>query len=146
MSTYIIIVTGQRDWTDTKTIERVLDQELEYFCVLADSAAPERRVEFVLRHGASGNVDIAANKWGIERGVTIERFHAKWHDHTGYNPAAGPIRNREMAAAEPRAHRCVGFWDGKMRIRGNREFSGTLDMLKTALSFGIPIRVEPPRP
>ena len=139
---YIIIVTGERDWKDRETIYRVLDEELlEAFGFTPDDVAAK---SFILRHGVCEGADWIANDWGKERGVTIERFHAKWNDSHGYNPAAGPIRNREMAASLPRANKCVAFWSGRMRKVGPREVSGTLGMMKQALQHYIPLRVEPP--
>lgn len=160
MTETIVIVTGMREWRDKETIYRALEEEMLAHIVrdppFRDPRVPhnellhavrerEHRKRFIIRHGVGGNADGFANEWGIERGVTIERFPAKWHDNAGqYNPAAGPIRNKQMATALPRAHRCLAFWDGSMRKAGSREFSGTLDMIKIALANSIPVRVEPP--
>lgn len=151
----IIIVCGERDWTDKETIYTVLDEELSehgvvWFLEHGSMNDPEMvkamHADFILRHGICEGADIIANAWGLERGVTIERFRADWRPPSGYNPAAGPIRNREMAAAEPKAQECLAFWSGKMRIKsGKPEYSGTLDMIKAALSAGIPVRITPPR-
>ncbi len=151
----IIIVCGERDWKDKATIWRVLDAALDvhrYDYKHPDGTLPpdehERQccADFILRHGICEGADIVANEWGLARGVTVERFRAEWRDHTGYHPEAGPIRNRAMAKAEPRAKECLAFWSGKMRIRnGKHEYSGTLDMMKAALGEGIPVRITPPR-
>lgn len=155
---YVVIVTGERDWTDKDTICRVLDEELLTFLDPEAALRPDRfmflvedytlaaRQRFVLRHGVAEGADWIANDWGKERGVTIERFPADWHPPSGYNPAAGPQRNTKMARAEPRANKCCAFWSGQMRKRTNgREYSGTLDMIKTALLHQIPVRATPPR-
>lgn len=161
----IRIVCGERDWKDKETIYSVLDEELsehgvnwlmahpmpdEQYTQLTAQSKLDRlkqmHEDFILRHGICEGADWIANDWGLERGVTIERFRADWRPPSGYNPAAGPIRNREMAQAEPQAQACLAFWSGKMRIKhGKPEYSGTLDMIKTALGCGIPVRIYPPR-
>jgi len=155
---YVVIVTGERHWTDKETIYRVLDEELAMHrgaSLLRSPTAPEalreldfavRQGGFILRHGVAEGADWIANEWGKARGVIIERFPADWHPPSGYNPAAGPQRNTKMARAEPRADKCCAFWSGQMRKRQNgREYSGTLDMIKTALLHQIPVRVTPPK-
>jgi hypothetical protein len=82
---------------------------------------------------------------GLERGVTIERFHAEWHNAGVYNPAAGPIRNRTMAQAKPKADLWLAFWDGKFKQRGQRKVSGTFDGITAALEAGIEVTIKPPR-
>lgn len=151
----IRIVCGERDWKDKETIYSVLDEELAYHMgqwlqhegdILDAETTARAAAEFILRHGICEGADWIANAWGLERGVTIERFRADWRPPSGYNPAAGPIRNREMAQAEPQAQACLAFWSGKMRIKhGKPEYSGTLDMIKAALGCGIPVRIVPPR-
>jgi len=150
---YVVIVTGERDWTDKETIYRVLDEELvtalDSHC--GDSGkwseyTAEARRTFVLRHGVAPGADCIANDWGKERGVTIERFPADWHPASGYNQAAGPQRNTKMARSDPRAHHCRAFWSGRMRKRTNgREYSGSLDMIKAALLHQIDVRITPPK-
>ncbi len=151
----ILIVCGERDWKDRETIFRVLDTELAEHALHwkhpdgtldPDERRRQMLADFILRHGICEGADIIANDWALERGVTVERFRAEWRDANGYNPAAGPIRNRTMAKTEPRAQACLAFWSGKMRIKhGKPEYSGTLDMIKAALTEGIPVRVTPPR-
>lgn len=156
MSQYIIIVTGPREWKDKGTIYRVLDEELLSFLKEAheephpsdtiDDFPKESVARFVLRHGVSTGADGIANDWGKDRGVTIERFPADWQmPGGGVDYSAGPRRNKEMAAALPRANKCVAFWDGVVTIRRGKPVSGTRDMIMTALQHFIPVRVEPPR-
>ncbi len=151
----IRIVCGERDWKDKETIYRVLDEELvlhemQWFRAHGGSPANEEllkaaRIDFILRHGICEGADWIANDWALDRGVTVERFRAEWRDASGYHPEAGPVRNRVMAKAEPKAQECLAFWSGKMRIRnGKHEYSGTLDMIKAALTEGIPVRITPP--
>ncbi len=140
---HIIIVTGERDWRDRETIYRVLDEELLLFTQGIGNPA-----NFILRHGVAEGADWIANDWARERGVTVERFPAQWKDPvTGaYDASAGPRRNRDMAKKEPRAHKVLAFWSGKMRVKfGKTEYSGTLDMIKAALAEGIPVSITSPR-
>lgn len=145
----IVIVTGMREWKNKEQVWRELDALLDqhYAAHPIGTAVRERaRREFILRHGKSGNVDISANEWGVARGVTVERFQAQWSfPGGGTDYSAGPRRNREMAAAEPKADLCLAFWDGTLQFRGNREVSGTLDMIKAALAKGIPVSIIPVR-
>lgn len=148
---YIIIVTGERDWKDRETVYRVLDEELQDWMVHAPiglTAGTKHLSLFILRHGVAEGADWIANDWARERGVTVERFPAQWKDPvTGqYDSSAGPRRNRDMAKKEPRSNKVMAFWSGKMRIKyGKREYSGTLDMIQAALAEGIPVRVTPPQ-
>ncbi len=148
----IIIVTGERDWKDKETVYRVLDEELEAWLdgnneTRWDFHPAELRSRFILRHGVAEGADWIANDWARERGVTVERYPAQWKDPvTGYDSSAGPRRNREMAKKEPKAHKVLAFWSGKMRIKyGKREYSGTLDMIQAGLAEGIPVSVTPPQ-
>lgn len=153
----ILIVCGEREWKDKEHIYEVLDgelyqHELAWFLEhgvtghASQETVKAARADFILRHGICEGADWIANDWGLERGVTIERFPAKWNDHTGYHPEAGPIRNKEMARAEPRAQLCLAFWSGKLRVKaGKKLYSGTFDMIQAALGEGIRVRIEPPR-
>ncbi len=164
----IRIVCGERDWKDKETIWSVLDEELAaheaawyaacdataamqlaHGITLPQIARADRGAmlaDFILRHGIAEGADGISNAWALERGVTVERFRAEWRDASGYHAEAGPIRNRKMAKAEPRAQQCLAFWSGKMRTKaGKHEYSGTLDMIKAALGEGILVRVTPPR-
>jgi hypothetical protein len=154
----IIIVTGEREWKDRKTIYRVLDEELAKFVDL--DWFPERdpslfhfndydaaaRAKFILRHGINEGADWIANDWARERGVTVERFRAEWNlPGGGTDYSAGPRRNREMAQKEPRANLCLAFWSGKFTKRGSLEVSGTYIMITEALAAGITVNIHPPR-
>lgn len=155
----IVTVTGMREWKNKQQVwqeldallvehsERWLFEQTTDTRELVGTVTELANKAFVLRHGKSGNVDIAANEWGIARGVTVERFQAQWHYPTGgVDYSAGPRRNREMAAAEPKADLCLAFWDGTLQRRGNRDVSGTLDMITAALAQSIPVSIKPPEP
>lgn len=147
----IVTVAGMRDWKNKQQIFDELDELFtrhEYYWTLQYDVMDRKAMAegFVLRHGVSGNTDNWANEWGLAKGVTIERFHAEWHDPGGaYNSAAGPIRNRKMAQAQPKSDLWLSFWDGKFRQRGQRKISGSFDGIVAALEAGINVVVKPPR-
>lgn len=151
------MVTGNRDWQDQALIYEVMDLHLGRHsrrvahlypksASLAEHDA-KRLQSFVLRHGANNSgVDAIVNRWGIERGVTVERFRAKWQlPNGGTDYSAGPRRNREMAEALPRAELCQAFWDGKVRMVRHRQVSGTRDAITAAVEVGLPVSIRPPR-
>lgn len=146
----VIIVCGERDWKHPSVISDVLDAELREHAhrwVLKHGHTGSTILSnFVLRHGAhDAGADALADAWGTAHRVTVERYPAQWRDENGYHPEAGPIRNRAMAKAEPRADRCLAFWSGKLRTKaGKKLYSGTFDMIQSALSEGIECRVIPP--
>jgi len=157
----IVIVTGMREWKNKDQVWRELDELLENHSaswLASNSIHDGKRNEcsvasfhremlkaFILRHGKSGNVDIWADYWGRERGVTIEGFQAEWRlPGGGTDFSAGPRRNRSMAAAEPKTNLCLAFWDGTFQVRGKRSVSGTHDMILAALVAGIPVSIKPP--
>lgn len=162
----IIMLTGERDWTDVETIYLVLDDELRAHMTMwldqhglrlndEPGLKPEARQEmleaFVLRHGANNSgADAIANRWGIERKVTVERFKAEWTNPMGggVDYSAGPRRNEKMVQAKPEAEVCLAFWSGNWRTNARRpgtKFSGTCDALSVALRHGIPVRAYPPK-
>jgi hypothetical protein len=59
-----------------------------------DAIHAEHVVTEVLSGGAPG-VDAAGEAWAESRGIPVARFPADWRKH---GRAAGPIRNRTMAA------------------------------------------------
>lgn len=77
--------------------------------------------------GGSGNVDRAGEYWAYYRGYAVTRFPADWGK---YGPAAGPIRNREMAAY---ADALIAVWDGESR--------GTKNMIEEMRVLGKPVVV-----
>ena len=155
MSQYIVIVTGMRDWEDKQQVHDELDRlfgdHLRRHGVIPWLGTKEHlltdlRAAFVVRHGKSGNVDIAANDWAIKNKVTCERFQAQWHlPGGGTDYSAGPRRNREMAQAEPRADLCLAFWNGQFQRRHGRDVSGTHNMICEALLADTYVKIVPPK-
>lgn len=149
----IVVAAGMRNWPNREQVFEALDvllqRHIKAWRVLNEGNYDmfQAAQAFVLRHGASGNADIAANDWGIERGVTIERFPAEWHDPvTGaYQPWAGPKRNREMAEKQPKADLWLAFWDGKFKMRNGKPVSGTFGGICIALENNIDVSIKYPR-
>lgn len=148
----IVAVAGEREWAGKSQVFEELDFLLQehvmaYVATHPGLTAGEVLRAFVLRHGASGNVDTWANEWGLDRGVSIERFPAQWRDPvTGaYQPWAGPKRNKEMATKEPQPDLWLAFWSGVFQKRGGKLVSGTYDGIVSALGAGVRVRIEPPR-
>lgn len=66
--------------------------------------------------GGGGEVDEAAEQYARRNDIPFELYMAEWDDK---GPAAGPIRNREMALS---GYRLLAIWDG--------ESPGTADMIR----------------
>lgn len=81
--------------------------------------------------GGGGNIDKAAERFAGDMRFTFQEYPADWNKH---GKAAGPIRNRQMAAV---AHAGVVVWDGESR--------GTLNMLTELVKRGKPVYVKPVR-
>ena len=104
----IVIVTGGRNYTDAAKVDAVLSQT----------------GMTTLRHGGcKTGADALADAWARSRGMPVQVVPADWSQ----GRAAGPIRNRKMAAMG--AGLCVAFPGGK----------GTADMVRQARAHGIPV-------
>lgn len=104
-----LIIAGSRTIRDPLAVERAVATALAIW------ERPGDAVELVVSGGAAG-VDELGERWAAARGIPIRRFEARWEVH---GRAAGPIRNREMAAF---ADALVAVWDG--------ESPGTADMIE----------------
>lgn len=80
----------------------------------------------VVSGGADG-VDKIGEALAIDSNIPVKRFPADWSQ---YGKAAGPIRNRQMAAY---ADALIAVWDGKSR--------GTANMIKEAKKAGLTVYV-----
>ena len=121
---FVVIVTGSRDWVSSEAIWRTLDST-HLGCI-------ERGEELVLRIGdCDSGVDKFALAWAIERGVTFHRYLADWNR---FGFGAGPRRNAEMA--NDGGDLCTAFWRVDSRSHGK----GTFDCVRKVSSKGI--RVE----
>jgi len=109
-----ILVCGGRDFTNRTFV---------YFH-LTEFLSQNEDLECVIQGGAKG-VDSFALDWAIKNSIHTIPFLPHWHK---YGKAAGPIRNQEMLD-KGQPHVCLAFPGG----------SGTADMKRRALAFGIPV-------
>lgn len=75
--------------------------------------------------GRGGSVDSAGEMIAKQRGWEVRLFPADWDKH---GKAAGPIRNKEMAA---NADALILVWNGRSR--------GSLSMLREARAAGLKV-------
>jgi len=108
----IMIVAGGRDY-------RVKPQDEAWLDTLP--------IREVVSGGASG-ADAAGERWARKRGIPVKRFPADWDK---YGPAAGPIRNRQMAEYAD----AVALFPGGL---------GTASMKREAERRGLQIFNPPP--
>ncbi|MAT51414.1 MAG: hypothetical protein CMK32_09560 [Porticoccaceae bacterium] len=80
--------------------------------------------------GGAQGADECGRNWAILNSIPVKMFPANWTDH---GRAAGPIRNREMAAY---GDRLIAFWDGQSR--------GTKNMIEEAKKQGLEVIVRKP--
>jgi len=104
-----LIIAGSRGIDD---YDRVAD------AVDASGYAPDEVVS-----GTARGVDTLGERWAREHGVPVRRMPADWDEH---GRAAGPIRNREMAAY---GDALVAVWD--------EQSAGTRSMLREAYSRNL---------
>ena len=109
-----VLVTGSRDWTNTRLVQAVLDEVRD---ILGE--------QFVVVHGKARGLDRIAAVWARRHG-TEDPYPADWDS---YGKAAGAIRNAEMVAAG--AIICLAF-----PLPDSR---GTLDCMEKAEAAGIPV-------
>lgn len=115
-----IIVCGSRDATEFGPLERELNRVITTFpSTIVHGACPTGADAFACEYAKRGDHN-------------DEPHPADWQKHA---KSAGPIRNREMAAAG--ADLCIALWDGRSK--------GTLDMITRATKAGIPVRIVPCR-
>lgn len=82
----------------------------------------------VVIHGAARGADTLAGGNAELRGLTVEKYPARWSEH---GSQAGHIRNDQMLDANPT--RVVAFWDGTS--------PGTGSMIAKTKRRGIPVEV-----
>lgn len=107
------LVCGGRDFTDEKSLRRILD------FTLAVRGRPDRII-----HGGAPGADTFADKWAADHGIERVVCLADWAEH---GKAAGPIRNREMLERGPSI--VIAFPGGR----------GTADMVRIAREKGLEV-------
>ncbi len=122
MADHRVIVTGWRDWPETRRdwIWLHLDETVS----IPDGA------RLILVHGQcrKGGADLWAEQWAIARGFDYERNPA---DFARLGKAAGPQRNTHMVAKG--GDLCVGFPGPGSR--------GTWDCLRKAADAGMNVEI-----
>lgn len=106
-----VIIAGSRHITDPTLVDRAV----------AESGF---NVTVVLCGEARG-VDSLGRAWATARNIPVESYPADWSQ---FGHAAGPRRNRQMAA---NADALILVWDGSSRGSGN--------MLREARTHGLAI-------
>jgi hypothetical protein len=119
MEEFRAIVAGCRDFTDYDFVRAHLD-------ALFRNKRETHRI--VIIEGGYRGVDQLAKRYGIENGYEVVEVPAQWDR---FGPAAGPIRNREMAE-DHGAEVCVVFTSNGR---------GSNDMLDKAEKAGLVRRV-----
>ncbi len=130
-----ILVTGSRDWTDWRVIDRAMSAAFAWLNY-GHATMPFRPV---LVHGAARGADTIAAGLARLAHWDVEGYPADWDRH---GKAAGPIRNAEMVALG--ADICLAF--PFPRPPGKAGTSGTEDCYTRALAAGIPTWIFPGRP
>jgi hypothetical protein len=92
-----VIVSGSRD---TKDADALLER------VMTIAASTYHIVPTMILHGASGNVDWAADAWAKRHGVPCQRYWPDW----SLGKRGGPARNETMARY---GEALVALWDGQ---------------------------------
>ena len=133
-----IIIAGSRTITDAKWVHSHLKKIL----------LPSKSIiEYILNGGADGP-DYFGYTFGIEHGIPVKDFPAKWDDLTAtpckikrrsngkeYNVLAGFNRNEEMACDATHA---IIFQDVRTNPKGT---NGSNDMIKRAEDHGVKVKV-----
>lgn len=115
-----LIIAGHRDFHDWKVICHGMKLWQEYY---RDTVPTE-----IISGGANG-VDALGELWARNHSIPTKIFPADWKIH---NKAAGPIRNQQMAE----------YADGAIIfLRSNQKSSGSMDMLKRAMSRNLHVHV-----
>lgn len=114
-TTYRVLVTGSRAWTDYLKVEKILTSLTETL-----------GTDITLVHGKCRGLDLMAEGIAKALGWEIDPYPAKW---SVYGKAAGPIRNQEMV--DSGADMCIGF--------PFPNSDGTFDCMLKAASAGIPV-------
>lgn len=116
---YKVIIAGGRHYEDYATVKAYADYKLSRIALIHD-------IEIV--SGGATGADALGERYAREKGYTVKRFSADWKT---YGKAAGPRRNREMAAY---ADALLAFWDGSSK--------GTMNMIQEAEKQGLKVGIK----
>lgn len=116
---HVVCVAGSREFRDASKLREVMAKVHDR--IVSAGYTPK-----YIGGGAEG-ADKLGKEWAVQHGFDYTEFPANWKEH---GRAAGPIRNRQMAAV---AQELIAFWDGKS--------PGTGHMIASAKRHGIPVQV-----
>jgi|ERR1043166_2562069 hypothetical protein len=114
------IISGSRRITDIRIVEDAV--RVSNFTITKVIEGGQRTMN--RKREPIGGVDYLAKLWALCNRLPLERIDAKWQIH---GKAAGPIRNRKMAAL---AKQLIAIPDPESR--------GTIDMIEAAREAGFP--------
>lgn len=116
-----ILITGSRDWTDTRAIADALLDLNDWYPIDWD--------EVVIVHGhCPTGADHIADVFASSYNIRVERHPANWGLH---GKAAGPLRNKKMV--DLGADIVLAFPKGKSK--------GTRGCIKLAEEAGLTVKV-----
>jgi hypothetical protein len=116
--TFVILVTGDRNWNNPLTHGRVVENALYGY----------RKHSPIVVHGAARGVDTMADLFARAFNYEVRPYPADW---ATYHKAAGPIRNTQMLQENPDL--VLAFHDDLSTSKG------TKNMVNQAVRSGIPV-------
>ena len=117
-STFFLVVSGSRNFSNASIIAQYLQQALQ------------KQPNLVLVSGGAKGADHLVQQWASNNHVPCLVVPAKWHK---FGKAAGPIRNNFMLAM---AHGLLAFPQTTSK--------GTFSVIKQAKKLGLPTKVVQP--
>ncbi len=114
-----VVIAGCRDYNDYDEAKSFID-----YCL----SNIRKENEIVIVSGGARGADAIGERYAIENGFKIEKYHADWQT---YGRCAGPIRNRQMAEI---CDYVICFWDQKSK--------GTKSMINYAIKCNKPVKIK----
>jgi predicted Rossmann fold nucleotide-binding protein DprA/Smf involved in DNA uptake len=105
MSLYRVLVTGDRNWTDSEAVYAAL------------TAVRAVHGDILVIHGGAQGADTIAHLWALKYNSAVAVFPAQWDRH---HRAAGPIRNQQMLN-EMKPDEVLAFHDNIEQSRGTKD-------------------------
>jgi hypothetical protein len=125
-----ILLCGSRDWTDRESIKKELVALLEKLQVAPSSA--------MLIHGDCRGADTLGDSVAEELGIMRCRCPVTQADWNKHGKSAGPKRNQKMLD-DYKPNVVIAFHPNE-NVQGVFG-SGTGDMVRRSLAFGVPVRM-----
>ena len=114
-----ILIAGCRDFNNYKIAKRYINRCLSEI---------KKQYDLIIVSGGAKGADMLGERFANEKKLKIERYLPDWQK---YGKAAGPKRNKEMAAV---SDYIICFWDKKSR--------GTASPIRYGRLLDKPIRVK----